>query len=283
MQAGRQAIYDRCMVDPWKPASDPEWAIAIVIFAVDYALVARALRRRGDPVARARMLAFAAGLFVLGLALLSPIEHLALTSMLSFHMLQNVMIADWAPPLLVLGLAPAMAVAIGNARGVRTLVQPVPAFLLWLAVWYGVHVPAAYDYALTHRAALGVEHLLLIASGLAFWWPDLAGGRLGPRARVLYPLLGMLAMMPLNVYIALAGHPLYAFYATTPKLGGLSALADQRIAGAATVLLETAILGGAALLAARRLVREERRSGYPVGGDGESPILRSSSATRVSA
>jgi len=41
-----------------------------------------------------------------------PIEHLALTSMLSFHLLQNVLIADWAPPLLILGLLTPMVLAV---------------------------------------------------------------------------------------------------------------------------------------------------------------------------
>ena len=42
------------------------------------------------------------------LALFSPIEHLALHSMLSFHLLQNVMLGDWAPPLFLLGLTTSM-------------------------------------------------------------------------------------------------------------------------------------------------------------------------------
>ena len=71
----------------------------------------------------------------------------------------------------------------------------------------------------------------------------------------------MMAMMPLNIAIALAGHPLYGFYRDTPKLGNLSALADQRIAGATTLAMETVILGVAALAAAIQLVREERRRG----------------------
>ncbi len=99
------------MVHPWQLQADPEWAAALVIAAVDYAVVVRALGRRGSPTPRVRIWSFAAGLALIALALLSPIEHIALTSLLSVHLLQNVMLADWAPPLLVLGLSPAMVAA----------------------------------------------------------------------------------------------------------------------------------------------------------------------------
>jgi len=92
------------VVNPWQFVFDPEWAIGLAIVAVDYALVVRAFERRGRPVSSLRRWAFAAGLAVTSLALFSPIEHLALTSMLSFHLLQNVMLGDWAPPLFLLPL-----------------------------------------------------------------------------------------------------------------------------------------------------------------------------------
>jgi putative membrane protein len=171
------------------------------------------------------------------------------------------MIADWAPPLLLLGLTPAMIAAIERLPGLRRAVRPWLAFTVWVATWYVVHLPPIYDYALTHRAALGVEHIAFIVSGLVFWWPDLVDGYLSLRGRVVYLFLAMMAMMPLNIAIALAGHPLYGFYRDTPKLGNLSALADQRIAGATTLAMETVILGVAALAAAIQLVREERRRG----------------------
>src|SRR3954471_2357874 len=164
------------MLDPSQPSLDPEWAIAVVVFALDYAVVARSYRRRGVPVQPARCALFAAGLALIALALLSPIEHLALTSMLSFHLLQNVIIADWAPPLLLLGLTAPMIAAVGRPRIVRWAVRPQVALPVWLVTWYVIHLPPVYDYALRHRAALGVEHLVFIVAGLMFWWPDIVPG-----------------------------------------------------------------------------------------------------------
>jgi cytochrome c oxidase assembly factor CtaG len=246
------------VVDPWKPALDVEWIAALVLFAVDYLVVVRAQRRRGLAVERRRWLAFSAGLVVIALALLSPIEHLALTSMLSFHMLQNVMIADWAPPLLLLGLTPAMVAAVERWPGIGTAVRPRMALVAWVAAWYLLHLPPVYDYALEHRWALGLEHLTLIVTGLLFWWPDIVPGRLSLEGRVLYLFVAAVVMMPLDFAIALAGHPLYGFYEHTPKLGGISTLADQRIAGVTTLVAETSVLTAAMFVAAAQLWARDR-------------------------
>ncbi|HWG83788.1 MAG TPA: cytochrome c oxidase assembly protein [Gaiellales bacterium] len=247
------------MLDPWQFSLDPEWAIAVAVFAVDYAVVARSYHRRGVPVQPARCALFAAGLAMIALALLSPIEHLALTSMLSFHLLQNVMIADWAPPLLILGLLTPMVLAVDRLRIVRRLAQPAVAMLLWLVAWYAIHLPVVYDYALEHRWALSVEHLVFIVTGLLFWWAEIVPGYLSPSRRVLYLFIALVMMMPLDFFIALYPRPLYSFYEHTAKLGGASALTDQRIAGAVAVLAETAVFAVALFAAAVALRRDQSR------------------------
>ena len=82
------------MLHPWQFVFDPAWIVGLVVIAVDYVVVVRAYERRGRPVSMWRRWAFAAAITVTALALFSPIEHLALHSMLSFHLLQNVMLDD---------------------------------------------------------------------------------------------------------------------------------------------------------------------------------------------
>src|SRR5690242_20593077 len=143
------------MVDPWRIEADPAWAAAIGSAAVDYALVVRAYGRRGVETPTWRIACFAGGLALIAIALLSPLEHIALNSLLSVHLLQNVILADWAPPLLVLGLTPAMVHAAMRHRFVRAVTAPPVAISYWLAAWYVLHVPAVYGFALTHGWALG--------------------------------------------------------------------------------------------------------------------------------
>ena len=136
--------------------------------------------------------------------------------MLSFHLLQNVIIADWAPPLFLLGLTAPMIAAVGRPRAVRWAVRPQVALPVWLATWYVIHLPVVYDYALRNRAVLGVEHLAFIVAGLMFWWPDIVPGSLTQRGRVLYLFIAMVTMMPLSFAIALID-PLYDFCRETPR------------------------------------------------------------------
>src|SRR5262249_24682406 len=149
------------------------------------------------------------GLAMIAASLLSPIEWVALHSMLSFHLLQNVMLADWAPPLLVLGSTPAMADVAERWPGVRVLTTPAVAITVWLAVWYGVHIPAYYGYALHHYWALGVEHLLFLVAGLAFWWPVLVPGRMRSGPLLIYLAVAFFVAAPIALVIALSHDTLY--------------------------------------------------------------------------
>ena len=247
------------MSDLFQLGTDPAWLVAILLFALDYALVARSLARRGSPVPWRARLAWIAGLVVLAAALLSRIEHLATTSMLSFHLLQNVMLADWAPPLLLLGLTAPMVAAVGARLPMHRIGRPGVALGAWLTAWYVIHLPPVYDAALHSQAALGVEHLVFLLTGLVFWWPDIVDGYLSARGRVVYLFVAMVAMMPLDIFIALYPHGLYSFYANTEKLGGISVLTDQRIAGAGALAAETLVLGTALGFAVAQLIRSERR------------------------
>jgi putative membrane protein len=212
--------------DAWQLVLDPEWVLAIVLFGAWYLWAAHVL---GAPAWR--RCCFCAGLLLIAVALLSPVEHVALDSMLSFHLLQNVMLADWAPPLLVLGLTPAMAAAAERRRWLRVAVHPVFALCYWLAVWYVVHIPAVYGFGLDHRWALGIEHLLFVTAGLAFWWPVLVPGRLAAVPKLAYLGLAFFLAAPVALLIALATRTIYPYYDATPHLFGLSPLDDQHLGG----------------------------------------------------
>lgn len=236
-------------VDPYRLVWDPEWLVALVLVAIDYAYVARVYRRRGAQVPAWRVACFSAGLVIIALALFSPVEHLALTSMVSAHLLQNVMIGDWAPPLLVLGLTPQMAAAVERRLPIRGRRLAWMALGFWLAVWYLLHIPAYYDYALRNTWALGFEHLLFVLAGLVFWWPELTPGHLSYGEKVVYLFAAFLLISPLDLVLALSGSAVYSFYLHTPKLWGLSPLEDEQI-GAITMTIEQNIILFAACAAA---------------------------------
>ena len=59
---------------------------------------------------------FALGLLLVAAPLNTPLETLAAHYLVLAHLLQNAMLADWAPPLLILGLTAGDA-GSGRARG----------------------------------------------------------------------------------------------------------------------------------------------------------------------
>ena len=124
---------------------------------------------------------------------------------------------------------------------VRAVTHPAFALTYWLAVWYVVHIPAVYDYALDHRWALGIEHLLFVTAGLAFWWPVLVPGRMRRRPLVYLAAAFFLAA-PVALLIALAANTIYPYYDTTPHLLGLSPLDDQSIGGMLMAVEQSVIL-----------------------------------------
>src|SRR5919204_2759117 len=111
-----------------------------------------ALRRL--PAPRPRIAAFFAGQLLILAVFLTPVETIALHYLLTMHLLQNVVLAEWAPALFVAGLSPALAVRLARLPGSRVLTNPFVALPTWLAVYFAWHLPWPYDTALRHTSSL---------------------------------------------------------------------------------------------------------------------------------
>ena len=220
---------------------------------------ARAWRREQPGLGR--LAAFSAGVLLIVLALNSPLETIAVEYLVLFHLLQNVIISDWAPPLIVIGLSPAMRAAIASRGGrpFAVVTRPTVALPVWLVGWYVVHLGGVYDVALRHPWLLNVEHLFMIAIGLVFWWPVLADE---PRS---VPTLGRIgyvfAAFALSTFLGLAltfAPPLYGYYESLPeRLWGISAAKDQNLGGILMTSEQAVVLFAAIVWLLVRLFREE--------------------------
>lgn len=209
---------------------EPLFLALAVVAAVLYA---RAARRERPPWWRIAL--FATGLLLIAGALNSPLETLAAHYLVLFHLLQNVMIADWAPPLLVLGLTPSMRAAVARAGGrtLETVTRLRFALPIWLVGWYVIHLAAFYDTALENPWLLNVEHALLIAIGLVFWWPvlsDVPHPHSTP-LRIGYLGAAFVGTTFLGLALTFAGSAFYDFYESAPRLWGLSPIEDQNLGG----------------------------------------------------
>jgi putative membrane protein len=184
---------------------------------------------------RPRTLSFLAGCALLVLALVTPLDTLAREYLVWAHLLQNVVLAEWAPLLLVLGVPPALGERLTRPRMLRGLTHPVVALPLWVATYAVWHVPALYDAALRHpHSVLPLEHATYLATGVLFWWCvwQEAPHRLSSAARAGYSFAAFVLSAPLGLVLALVPEPLYDFYADAPERAwGLSRLEDQQLGG----------------------------------------------------
>ena len=183
---------------------------------------------RSDPPPPWRAAAFWLGLFLIAASLNSPLETIASQYLLLMHLLQNALIADVAPLLVLLGLTPHMRVGLGR-RGLDRLrarwILPI-----WLGAWYCTHLAVFYDWALRTGWGLNLEHGILIAAGLLFWWP-IVSGRLTPAASLGYLAVAFVGSSFLGLAYIFSSSPLYTFYVHAPRLWGLSPVSDQNLGG----------------------------------------------------
>jgi cytochrome c oxidase assembly factor CtaG len=224
------------------------------------------LRRRGraDLAGWDRIVLFALGLAVTLFALVGPLDRLADEKLLSAHMAQHVLIGDLGPalmvtavrgPLLVFLLPAAVLAPLARNARVRsvlgTLLRPRVAFTLWaanLAIW---HVPYLYDAALRHENLHAFEHLCWAVTGLLVWTLLVDPGshkRLTVGGRVALAAAMFATGQILTDVLVFSFTPLYPWY---HGAYGISALADQQIAGLVMMVEQLLTLGACVALLLR--------------------------------
>jgi cytochrome c oxidase assembly factor CtaG len=213
------------------------------------ALVAVALRFRAAPAGAALLLIF--------LAFATGLQPLALHTFLWAHLLQNVVLAEWAPALLVLAVPRRLA---DRARGFA-LFRPLVALPLWIGTYFVWHLPWIYDSALRRpHSLLHVEHLTYLLAGACLWWPVIHG-RQPAGAKAAYLFGAFVLASPLGLVLALIPRPVYAFYAHAPRTWGPSALADQQLAGVTMAVEQAVVFFAVFAFYLSRFLRDEQLEG----------------------
>jgi len=216
-------------VDPYAWSWNPE---ALVILGLA-ALYVVALRR--FPAPGWRIVCFLGAIVLLLVSAVTPIHTLGMHYLLTMHLLQNVVLAEWAPLLVVLGLSPALAAAISRPTVVRGITHPFVALPLWLANYMVWHLPWIYDAALERPdTLLHLEHAMYFLTGVAMWWCVFqdAPHALGSGARAAYVFFAFVLGSPIGLVLALVPDALYDFYVNAHhRVWGLDPLEDQQVGG----------------------------------------------------
>ena len=247
------------------PASSwyPAWEEVAVLVGLGVAYV---LAARKDRPSLLRSALFFSGLVLAFVAVASPVATVAVHYLVSAHLLQNVVLAEWTPALLVLGLGPWVAGWVARTSVARTLTRPLVALPLWLATYAFWHVPFAYGAALDNRLLLDLEHLSYVAVGLCLWWPVFQDEpwHLPSGGKAAYLFAAFVLASPLGLLFALLPSPLYDTYVQAPRLWGLEPLEDQQIGGTLMAVSEAIVFFGLLAYFFVRFMAEED-AGYSHG------------------
>jgi putative membrane protein len=238
---------------------DP-FLIIVAVLVVAHEIGLSRLRHRSDPSRtrrrRLRSLAFYGGLGVLLLAIDSPIDYWA-SDYFFVHMLEHLLIAFYAPILIVLG-APwiplLFALPVGARRKVgrflmlgswsrvlrpvgRVVTSPWFALISFNVVMVVWHIPALFDYSESNQAAhIWLMHGSFFVTGVLFWLQIIPSHPFRLKASPIWQagavistnVVMFILAMSLSIFSASSW---YTAYAHVPGVT-LSPFADQQIGAA---------------------------------------------------
>jgi putative membrane protein len=221
-------------------------AEAVLLTPALVAVYAIAIRPTGY-----RAVAAGAAIAMIFAAFFTGLQPLATHTFLWAHLLQNVVLAEWAPALLVLAVPP--------DKAKRISIPMIPALTVWLITYFSWHLPWAYDYALHHQQSLlHVEHLTYLLAGIAVWWPVLHG-RQNSGTKALYLFAAFVLASPLGLLLALIPRPVYTFYEHAPRTWGPGPLGDQQLAGVTMAVEQALVFFAVFAYYLSRFLQEEQR------------------------
>jgi putative membrane protein len=260
---------------------DPGTVVALVGAEVLYLRALRVLAGRGVAVPRHQRAAWHAGLALWVVGLLSPVDWLA-DDLLSAHMAQHLLIADLAAPLLLVGIRnPVLAfylprpalVTLARRRRLRRLLarvsRPLPALAIYVVVLYAWHLPLFFEAAVAHPLVHALQHASFVAIGVLVWWSALEPWRRRPQGalwKIGHILGARFAGMFLGMSFVIIRVPIYTAAYGSGQREGLTALADQQIAGAMMVMLDICIMVFALCFFFWSAAREADRAEANAGG-----------------
>lgn len=196
----------------------------------------------------ARSFCYLAGVIVLLVALVSPLDTLSDIYLFSAHMLQHMLLILVVPPLLLLGIPREMAQKalrypwVSHAE--QILSKPVLAWSIEVGALWLWHWPPLYNAALANEHIHILEHLSFLVGSTIFWWPVISPIeelRLEPLAAVAYTFGACAAHTVLAIILTFAPLGHYPAYINPPDpygilpiirdQWGLTPLADQQWGG----------------------------------------------------
>jgi cytochrome c oxidase assembly factor CtaG len=242
---------------------EPLQLVPLALGLLLYAKRARTLARKGTTVEAWRLFLFGFGILLVAVALVSPIASLGEEESFAFHMVQHLLLGDLGPLCIVAGLTGPLlrpVLSVRAIRALRFLAHPLVALPLWTTNLYLWHVPFLWEAALRHQVVHALEHVCFFTAG-AIMWAAVVEVLPGPEwfgtaAKMGYIAAVRIASTVLGNVLIWAGSPFYTLYEHAHRPWGLSASADQGIAGGIMMIEGSLVTLGALAWLFLRLAQE---------------------------
>ncbi|MBV9489880.1 MAG: cytochrome c oxidase assembly protein [Verrucomicrobia bacterium] len=264
-------------------------AVTAAVYLRGWLALRRVVPRRFEPW---RLVCFGAGLLTIFVAVCSPLDAFG-NLLLEVHMVQHLLLMMVAPALVQLG-CPYLPLLSGMPRWLardiagpvltlgwvkRTghwLTHPAVCWLAYVSATVLWHVPPFYELTLHSSGWHEFEHACFLISGLLFWYPVVQPWPSRPHwprwAVIPYLLLADFQNTVLSAFLSFYDQVLYPTYQQVPRLGTITPVADQNIAGAIMwVPGSLAFLIPAGIIAWQFLSPPRSRMTRPAPGGGRTP------------
>src|SRR3954452_35244 len=237
---------------------DPGQLILVLGVEGLYLRALHILHGRGVAVPTAQIVLWHMGIALWAIGFFSPIPTLG-DDLLSAHMAQHLLIAALAAPLLLAGIRnpvlmfylprPALVTLARSGwprRAFRWLRQPLVAIPIYTLFLYGWHFSIFFEAAVRNPLVHALQHMSFIGIGILVWWSALNPKRRrvhGDLWKIPYLLGARMIGMMLGMSFVIIRVPIYTgVYGSGDRKFGISALADQQIAGALMVTVDLFIM-----------------------------------------
>ena len=212
------------------------------------------IRNPQEPVVtKLQMTMFFAGMILVALLLLTPVNTIARTQLFSVHMAQVVAITTVCAPLLLGGcpavlLQPLLKLPMLRAS-LRIVTAPLVASIIFNLSFLLWHAPRPFNTVMTNAALYQTMVLWILFTALLNWWPLI--GSLKELRPVSYPVQMWYVIFdgqPIDIFafiLVFSGVSLYSRYAIPAQLH-LTPFGDQAIGGVFLLipgLLDLIIMG----------------------------------------
>ncbi len=249
------------------------WLFVAALVAAFFLLERRAVDEAlsGASSATWRRSAFLVGAGALWLILDWPIGAIGAGYLASVHMVQFLVLALIAPPLLLLSIREEDYRALARRlpeRPFRAVTHPLVTLATFTIVLAATHWPPVVDTLMPNQAGNMLLDLMWLATGLLFWWPIVAPvperRGWGHPTKIGYLIAATLVNTGTFAYLTFTALPLYATYELAPPFPGISTRDDQTLAGLLMKIGGAAILWTAiTILFARWYIASERSDTTP--------------------